>query len=340
METVKLIKILDILGEAVVAVVGSAERTVTHPASINEAQDESAITFCHYGGSEGLQQMRATRAGVVICRADQPVDELDGEKTFILVENPRLSFLRVVGALFVKPRPSSGIHPTAVIDPEAKIHPSVYIGPFTYAGKCEIGAGTVIHGHVHIHDHARIGCNIIIHAGAVIGAEGFGYERNEAGELEKFPQVGGVIIEDNVEISEIVCVDRGTLGDTIIHEGAKVDTLVHVGHNVVIGRHAVITSSVMIAGGTRIGDYAYIAPSACLRDRISVGERAFVGLGAVVVKDVPDGVTVMGVPAQPAEQYKRMLKVSKALTQLMLIWDKLGICWQRQTKEGKRFLKW
>lgn len=313
MKTVKLTKILDILGEAVVAVVGSTEQTVTHPAPIDEAQDESAVTFCCSSGSEGLQWMRATRAGVVICRADQPVDELDSEKTFILVENPRLSFLKVVGAMFVEPRPSSDIHPTAVIDPEAVIDPSVYIGPFTYAGKCEIGAGTVIHGHVHIHDRARIGCNVIIHAGAVIGAEGFGYERNEAGELEKFPQVGGVIIGDDVEICENACVDRGALGNTIIHEGTKVDTLVHVGHNVTIGRHAVITAHVQIAGSTRIGDYVYIAPSACLRDRISVGEGAFIGLGAVVVKDVPDGAMVMGVPARPAEQYKRTLKALKAL---------------------------
>jgi len=313
-KTIKLAEVLNALGDTVTAVVGSTERVVTHVAPIHEAQDESAITFCRYSGSEGLQRMRATQAGMVICGDDQSVDELaDSGKTFILVDNPRLSFLRLVRALFVEPRPS-GIHATAVVHPEAKIHPDAYMGPFTYVGKCEIGAGTVIHGHVHIYSNTRIGRNVTVHAGTVIGADGFGYERNESGELEKFPHVGGVVIEDNVEIGANTCVDRGTLGDTVIREGAKVDNLVHVAHNVIIGRHAAVIANAMLGGSTRIGDYAWIAPSACLRDMISIGEGALVGLGALVVKDVPDGVTVMGAPARPAEEYKRTLKALKQLT--------------------------
>jgi len=312
LRTVKLTEILDILGDVVTAVIGPTERTVTYPAPIHEAQDEFALTFCRYSGSKGLQRIQATKAGVVICEDGQPVDELDSEKTFILVENPRLSFLRLVRALFAESR-LTGIHPTAVIDPEAKIHPDTYIGPFTYVGRCEIGAGTVIYGHIHIYSNTQIGCNVTIHAGTVIGADGFGYERNEAGELEKFPHVGGVVIEDDVEIGANTCIDRGVLGDTIVCEGAKVDNLVHVAHNVIIGRHAAVIANAMIGGSTCIGDYAWIAPSACLRDVISIGEGALVGLGALVVKDVPDGVTVMGVPARPAKEYKRMLK---ALTQL------------------------
>jgi len=315
METIKLTKVLDALGDAVITVIGPTERIITHPAPIQEAQDERAITFSRHGGAKGLQLIQDTKAGVVICKDDPPLGELaTSGKTFIIVEKPRLSFLRLVRTLFVEPKPR-GIHPTAVINPETNIHPDAFIGPFTYVGsKCEIGAGTVIYGHVHIYSKTRIGRNVIIHAGTVIGADGFGYERNERGELEKFPHVGGVVIEDNVEIGANTCVDRGTLGNTVIREGAKVDNLVHIAHNVVVGRHAAVIAHAMVGGSTRIGDYAWIAPSACLRDVISIGERAIVGLGALVVKDVQDGTTVMGVPARPAEEYKLTLRALRQLT--------------------------
>lgn len=142
----------------------------------------------------------------------------------------------------------------------------------------------------------------------MIGADGFGYQRNESGELEKFPHLGGVVIEDNVEIGSNTCIDRGTLGDTIIREGSKIDNLVHIAHNVIVGRHAIVIAHSMVGGSVRIGDYAWVSPSACLRDVISIGDRSTVGLGAVVVKDVPDGGTVMGTPARPAEEYKAYLK--------------------------------
>jgi UDP-3-O-[3-hydroxymyristoyl] glucosamine N-acyltransferase len=152
---------------------------------------------------------------------------------------------------------------------------------------------------------------VIIHAGTVIGADGFGYERNDGGELEKFPHLGHVVLEDNVEVGSNTCIDRGTLGDTIIREGAKIDNLVHIAHNVVVGRHAVVIAHAMIGGSTRIGDYAWVAPCACVRDVVSIGDRAMIGLGAVVVRDVPDGATVMGIPARPVDEYKKILEASK-----------------------------
>lgn len=313
MKAIEVKKVLEILGKNVVSVIGSAERAITHPAPIREAQNELAITFCSTVGDNALELIRSTKAGVVLCRDELSLDEVvDNEKTIIVVKNPRLSFLRLVKAVFAEPSPR-GIHPTAVIDPEAKIHPDVYIGPYTYIGKCEIGEATIIYGHVHIYSKTRIGRNVIIHAGSVIGADGFGYERNEAGELEKFPHIGGVVIEDNVEIGSNTCIDRGTLGDTIIREGAKIDNLVHIAHNVVVGRYAVIVAQAMVGGSTRIGDYAWVAPCACLREKISVSDGATVGLGAVVVKDVSDGATVMGFPARSAEEYKRILRVLRRL---------------------------
>jgi UDP-3-O-[3-hydroxymyristoyl] glucosamine N-acyltransferase len=291
-----------------VRIVGPKERTITHPASIREAQSELAITFCNKSAKMPLELIRATRANVVICADGAFVDELaHSGKTLVAVTNPRLSFMHVVQAFFAEPK-ARGRHPTAIIDPNARIHPDTYIGPFAYVGNCEIADGAVIHAHVCIHSGTRIGRNVVIHSGTVIGGDGFGYERNEDGELEKFPHIGGVIIEDEVEIGANTCIDRGTLGDTIIRKGTKIDNLVHIAHNVTVGRHTAIIAHAMIGGSAHIGDHAWIAPCACIRDTISVGDRAMVGLGALVVKDVPDDTAVMGAPARPVEEYKRILK--------------------------------
>jgi UDP-3-O-[3-hydroxymyristoyl] glucosamine N-acyltransferase len=308
MEEIPLGRVLEYLSAAALRVIGPTDRYVTHPAPIHEAHSELDITFCRKTGVEGVELIRSTGAGVVICSDDLDLDELAARgKTLIVVKDPRLSFLRVVDEFFAEPI-AYGIHPTAAIDPEAKVHPNVYVGPFTYIGKCEVGEGTIIYGHTYIYSRTRIGRNVTIHAGTIIGADGFGYQRNEAGELEKFPHIGGVVIEDNVEIGSNTSIDRGTLGDTIIREGAKIDNLVHIAHNVVVGQHAAVIADAMIGGSTRIGDYAWVAPSACVRDVITIGEGATVGLGALVVKDVPDGATFMGAPARPAEEYKALLK--------------------------------
>ena len=195
-----------------------------------------------------------------------------------------------------------------MISPSARIGQDVYIGPLCTVGEeVEIGAGAIIHAGVHIYDRVRIGCNVIIHSGTVIGSDGFGYERNEAGELVKFPHIGGVVIEDDVEIGANTCIDRGSLGDTTICRGARLDNLVHIAHNVRVGAHTAVIADAMIGGGTYIGDSAWIAPSVCLRDRITIGARAVVGLGALVTRDVPDGVTVLGAPAREISEQKRLL---------------------------------
>lgn len=314
-EAIELRRVLDLLGDAILHIVGPVERTFTHPAPIHEAQSDQAITFCNRKGAEALDLIRTTRSGVVLCGEDQMLNDLAKyKKTFLVVKNPRLSFLRLLKALFAEPGPH-GIHPTAVLDPQAKIDADVYIGPFSYIGKCEIGEGTIIYGHVHIYgSNVKIGRNVVIHANTVIGVDGFGYERNESNELECFPSLGGVIIEDDVEIHSHVNVDRGTLGDTIIGRGTKIDKFCHIGHNVVIGKHCVITAHSFFGGSAQIGDHAWIAPCVCIRDGgIKIGSAAFVGMAAVVTKDIPDGAKVMGAPARPAEEYKTILKLLRNL---------------------------
>lgn len=283
---------------------GSADREVERAAPIDRA-DAAAVTFCSRAGEVGVRLMRETAAGVVICSSEPAGDE---GKTFIVVDDPRLAFLRVVQRFFAdKPEPGR-IHPTAVIDEDASIAPSAHIGPFVWIGAgCSVGEDSVVHAHVSLYPKTRIGNNVTIHAGTVIGADGYGYQRNERGELEKFPHIGGVVIENGVEIGSNTSIDRGTLGDTILREGSRIDNQVHIAHNVIVGRHAAVIANAMIGGSTTIGDGAWIAPSACVRDGLKIGANAIIGLGALVVKDVADGETVMGAPARPAEEQKRFL---------------------------------
>ncbi len=287
----------------------TSKKYFTNVKPIYEANEESLVWI----NPKKNIDVAKTRAGIVICDESlQPGAELLATKCFIVVGNPKLAFLRLVEKYFVAP-PAFGIHPSAAVHPEAKIHPKTYIGPFTYVGKCTIGEGTIVYGHCHLYDNVEIGRNVVIHAGTIIGADGFGYSRNEEGKLEKFPHIGGVVIEDEVEIGANTCIDRGTLGNTIIRESAKIDNLVHIAHNCVIGKHSAVIADAMIGGSTIIGDYGWVAPSAALMNGLAIGARATIGLGAVVTKNVPDGETWAGVPAQPLKDFVATQKKLKEL---------------------------
>lgn len=210
---------------------------VSIPSPITKASAES-VSFCAKRTKDAIKLIKETKARVIICSNELmlPPEDIQ-DKTLILVSNPRLAFIRVLQRYFEE-KVKFGIHPTATIDKKAIISPKVYIGPNSYIGKCEIGENIVIHGNVFIYPNVKIGSNVIIQAGAVIGTSGFSYERNERGELEKFPHISGVIIEDEVEIGSNVSVDRGTMVNTIIGRGTKIGNLCIIGHNVVIGDYS------------------------------------------------------------------------------------------------------
>jgi len=305
--SIQLTKILEALSREEWRVIGDTDRVVTHPAAIDQADSPEVIGFVGTAQIEPLKKIQDTKAGVILCSRNLPVSsDQFPDKTLILVDNPRLSFIRILRTFFVTP-PSWGIHPTALIDSGAVIHPNVYIGPYCVVGKSDIGEGTVLHGHIFVYDNCIIGRNVVIFPGCVIGAEGFGFERNEKGELEKFAHFGRLIIEDNVEIQALTNVDKGTLGDTVIAEGTKIDTGCHIGHNVHLGKHCVVAAHTMIGGGVVVEDYSWIAPCACFRNRVRVGARSMVGTGALVTKDVPEGIVVMGAPARPANEFRQIL---------------------------------
>ena len=278
-------------------VLGPVDRYVSRPSQIDEANEES-VSFCSKKAVDALQIIRNSKAGVIICSNELAFAEEDyQDRTLIVVSNPRRAFIRVMREHFEE-KVAFGIHPTAVIDEEAEIHPNVYVGPNSHIGKCKIGENTIIYGNIYVYSNVRIGRNVIIHAGTVIGADGQGYERNDRGELEKFPQIGGVVVEDDVEIGSNVSIMKGTFGNTTIGQGTKIGHLSSVGHNVIIGKHCLIITKSMIGGSCRIGDHSQVSLGACIRDGIDVGKKSIVGMGSVVTKNIDDSCVAIGVPAR------------------------------------------
>ena len=297
-------EIASILGDDLLRVVGREDRKVVRPMPINSATSD-AICFCSFSGELASDLLHRTKAGTIVVGADASLLE-NAERTYIVVRNPRRDFLRLVARVFA-PAASHGVHASAVVSEQARIHPSAFIGARAVVGNCTIGANSVVHAGAVLYDQVTLGQRVIVHAGAVIGADGFGYERAEDGRMEKFLHLGGVIIEDDVEIGANACIDRGTLGDTIVRRGAKIDNLVHIAHNCDIGEDSVVIAQSLVGGSTVIGARAWIAPCACIRDGIRIGADATVGMGSVVTRQVDAGTTVMGAPARDAAAYRKMI---------------------------------
>jgi UDP-3-O-[3-hydroxymyristoyl] glucosamine N-acyltransferase len=283
---------------------------VKQAASINIA-DEWSISWIKKGAKNANDLIFNTNAKIIIIPKDLKVNSKDNT-VFILSDNPRLSFIKVIDKFF-KAKIRSGIHPTASVSKGVNIDFSNYIGAFTYIGKAKIGKNNIIHGHVYIYDGVEIGDNVEIHAGTVIGADGFGYERDEDGQIYKFPHIGGVIIEDNVEIGSNTCIDRGSLGNTILRKGSKIDNLVHIAHNVEVGENSFVIANAMVGGSTKIGNNTWIAPSVSLMNGIKIGSKTTIGMSSLVTKDVPDDQTWTGSPARPLKDFVELQQKLKKL---------------------------
>lgn len=309
-----LTQILEHLGDEEIKVISGYPDVLISNALPLDKADEGSIVWIKPNAEKALTIVSDTLAKLIVC--DEPtflrVKDKNFIKTFILVQEPRRVFSKIVNKLFIK-LPAPGIHPTAFIHPNATIGANCFIGPFAYVGEAVIGSNTILHGHCHIYDQVKIGSNCIIHAGVVIGSDGFGYTKDEAGDVEKFPHIGGVVIGNHVEIGSNTCVDRGALGNTIIEDGVKIDNLVHIAHNVLIKPNAFIIANAMIGGSTDIGRGAWVAPSASLLQQLHIGDHATIGVGAVVTKNVPGGETWTGSPARPMADFLAQQKKIKNL---------------------------
>lgn len=265
---------------------------------ISEATERD-LAFCWYGGEKGVSYILDSRAGVILCKSElQGKVHPKGNQLLIFTENPRLVFVRAMNEIQGEKK-LVGISPRAAISDKAKIGSGCYIGDYAVIGdNCIVGDNTVIYDRVSLVQNCIIGKNCVIQSGATLGSDGFAFERHDTGELEKFPHKGYLKIGDNVEIYANCSVARGSLSDTVIGNGTKLDALVHIAHNVVVGRNCELTAGTVIGGSTTIGDTTWTGLNSTLKNKIKVGSNVIVASGASVIHDVPDCDIVAGVPAK------------------------------------------
>ncbi len=270
--------------------------------SITEAT-ENDLAFCWYAGEKGASYISKSKAGVILCKSEiQGLVHPRGRQLLIFTDNPRLAFIRIVKEMQGKGR-LVGVSERAVISEESKIGGNCYIGDYVVIGaNCTIGDNTVIYDRVSLVQNCVIGKNCLIQSGASIGSDGFAFERHATGELEKFPHNGYVRIGNNVEIYANCSVARGSLSDTVIGDGTKLDALVHIAHNVIVGKNCELTAGTIIGGSTTLGNMCWTGLNSTLKNKIKIGNNVIVASGASVIHNVPDGDIVAGVPAKSIKE--------------------------------------
>lgn len=290
-------------------VIGAPEQVIRGVSDIKDGAPDT-ITFLFNPKHQELIDQTSASAVIVADAA------LLNDKSGIVVENPRLAMVKVLKLFEPQNNIEKGIHATAIIHKSAKIGKDVSIGAFTIIGQnteianntviynnvsigdnVVIGTNTVIYPQVAIYLRTNIGNNVIVDMGTVIGSSGYGYE-TENDVHHKIPQIGSVIIEDDVEIGANCAIDRGTIGNTIIGQGTKLDNLVHIAHNVKIGKGCLLMGQVGIAGSAEIGDYCIFAGHAAVRDGVIIGNRAVFAAKSGVTKSLPGGKVYAGMPAR------------------------------------------
>lgn len=300
-------------------IIGDANSLITGIAPIESAStgDLSFIAQPRF-----FDRLHKTPAAVVLVDRKSALPS-DLRCTLIRVANPYLAFVQAIKQYVPRPQIASGIHPTAQIGAGVRLAANVAIGPLTIIAEgCEIGEGaqigpqcylgprarigahTMLFQGVHVAHEVQIGSNVIVQYGAVIGSDGFGYVPHE-GKYHKIPHLGTVVLEDEVEIGANCCIDRGTFGETRIRRGAKLDNLVHVAHNVVIGENTVMAAQTGISGSTTIGSNVVIAGQVGFVGHIQIGDRTTFGAQAGVTKSIKPGITVSGYPAREHNKAKR-----------------------------------
>ncbi|HEX37737.1 MAG TPA: UDP-3-O-(3-hydroxymyristoyl)glucosamine N-acyltransferase [Candidatus Cloacimonetes bacterium] len=322
-----------------IAEIANGELILSHECSCNavaslEEADEHSVAFFQDPKLENVFQ--SSRAGVIIISKKNDIQSLP-QRNYILCEMPYVSFLRII-AFFQrqihKPVKGKDIHPTAIIHENVTlpdnirisanvvVHQNVNIGDRTVLDEnvvinkdVKVGKNCHFYPNVIVYNDVIIGNDVNLHAGVVVGSDGFGYLW-DGGKHQKIPQVGGVIIEDDVEIGANVTIDRGALGDTIIRKGAKIDNLVQIAHNVDVGEYTILCSQVGIAGSSKIGKNCILAGQVGVADHVKVGKNVKIGAQSGVPNDIPDNKIVLGYPAMDVGLQRKILVSLKELPEI------------------------
>lgn len=330
----------EVVGDGSVVLTGFAPADRAQPGDLAFAENEN---YFH--------RAEASAASAILVGREFSSDK----KTLIRVANARVAFARVLPLFFPEPVYAPVVHSTAIVAASAQIDPTAHIGPHCVVGEqVKIGARVVLQGANHvgegsqlgddtnifpnvtIYARTQIGRRVRIHAGSVIGSDGYGYVFDQ-GVHVKVPQIGNVIIGDDVEIGANVTVDRGALGPTVIGKGTKIDNLVQVAHNVVIGEHSLLVAQVGIAGSTKLGNYVILGGQVGIAGHLKIGSQVTIGAQSGVMHDVPDGGKVIGTPGVPDKQFKRQTiaiwQLPELIGRVRELEKKLGIAKGSDKKE-------
>ena len=320
------IEIADLLGAILK---GDAEVLVTGVAAIDLASDKD-LSFIN--SSKELHYLETTKAKVILLSQD--CGELKTSKTLLLVKNPKLAFAKVLELVKRPEELKPGIDSRSWIEKGAEVHPTSMIYPFvTVRSGAKIGERVILHpgayvGHdvvveddcilypqVTVFPRTKIGKNVLIHAGAVVGDDGFGYVW-DGKKHYKVPQVGNVVIEDDVEIGSNTCIDRGAIDETRVGEGTKIDNLVQVGHNNKIGKHCILCGQAALSGSVHIGDGALLGGGVGIVDNIKIGSMSQIGMCSFVMSDISPNSKSFGYPAMNGKDYMRIIAYWKKLPEM------------------------
>jgi len=320
----KLRELAELVGGTVA---GNGEVEISGIGSLEDA-GPSELTFM--ASPKFLGKLKETRAAAVIVSKEIP----QVDKPFLIAANPYLAFAKILGFFSDQPFQDRGVDPRAYVSPtaqigrEVNIYPFVWIGdrcsigdrvvlyPGVYVGEdCSIGDGSVFYPNVSVYSRTKVGKRVVLHSGVVVGSDGFAYVK-EGRTNVKIPQVGTVEMGDDVEIGANTTVDRATLGKTIIQRGTKIDNLVQVAHNVVIGEDSVIVAQVGIAGSTRIGSNVTLGGQVGVSDHAEIEDNVMVGAHSGVVGKLAGNAAYTGTPAMPHREFLRVINVFQKLPEL------------------------
>lgn len=309
-----------VIGDGAVRLTGFAPADRAQPGDLTFAENETYFARAEQSAASAILVGHALQSA---------------KKVLIQVTNARVAFARVLPLFFPEPTFSPGIHGTAIVAASAQIDPTAHIGPYCVVGdQTRIGARSVLEGGNHVgancqlgedvrlfprvtlYARTQIGHRVRVHAGAVIGADGFGYVL-DAGEHRKVPQIGYVVIQEDVEIGANVTIDRGALGPTMVGRGTKIDNLVQVAHNVVVGEHCLLVAQAGIAGSSRLGNYVTLAGQSGVSGHLTIGHAATVAAQSGVMNNIPEGEKWFGSPARPSQRMKRQLIAWEQLPKLL-----------------------